>query len=57
VLGRIEVLVTADRFPEGTGWQGLPSWLPQERTVWSGTAAWLLTLPAWAGIAPVPPLR
>ena len=56
-LRRSEVIAAAERFPNGSGWQRLPDWLPQERTVWSATAAWLLRLSDWAGIAPVPPLR
>ncbi len=56
-LRKTEVIVTAERFPQGSGWQRLPDWLPQERAVWAATAAWVLRLADWAGIAPVPPLR
>jgi hypothetical protein len=56
-LQRTEVIVTSERFPQGTGWQSLPVWLPQERTVWAARASWILRLPGWAGIAPVPSLR
>jgi hypothetical protein len=56
-LKQTEVLVTSDRFPGGAGWQRLPDWLPQQHAVWTATAAWLLALPPWAGVAPVPPLR
>ena len=56
-LRRTEVIASTDRFPNGSGWQQLPDWLPQERTVWAATAAWVLRLSDWAGIAPVPPLR
>jgi hypothetical protein len=56
-LKQTEVLVTSDRFPGGAGWQRLPEWLPQQHAVWTATAAWLLALPPWAGVAPVPPLR
>ena len=56
-LQRTEVVVTAERFPQGTGWQSLPPWLPQERMVWAARASWILRLPGWAGIAPVPVLR
>ena len=56
-LRQSEVIATAERFPKGSGWQQLPDWLPQDRTVWSATAAWALRLADWAGIAPVPPLR
>jgi hypothetical protein len=43
------------RFPGGTGWQSLPSWLPQEHAVWTMTLSWVLEPPPT--IAPVPPLR
>jgi hypothetical protein len=56
-LQQTEVIVTSERFPQGIGWQSLPAWLPQERTVWSARASWILRLPGWAGIAPVPSLR
>ena len=56
-LQQTEVVVTTERFPQGVGWQSLPAWLPQERTVWSARASWILRLPGWAGIAPVPSLR
>ena len=56
-LQRTDVVVTSERFPQGTGWQSLPAWLPQERTVWAARASWILRLPGWAGIAPVPSLR
>jgi hypothetical protein len=51
------LLVTSPRFPGGEGWQGLPGWLPQERTVWTTAAVWILDPLAAAPIAPVPPLR
>lgn len=41
-LGEIRVLVSSPRLPGGTGWQGLPGWLPQERTVWSSEAAYVV---------------
>jgi Peptidase family M28 len=49
-LGGVRVVVTTGRFPGGSGWQQLPAWLPQERTVWTGTAMWVLTPPA--GVTP-----
>ena len=55
-LRGIEVLVTSRGFPGGAGWQRLPAWLPQERMVWSGSAAWQI-LPGEDAIVPVPPLR
>ena len=56
-LQQTEVVVTTERFPQGLGWQSLPAWLPQERTVWAARASWIVRLPGWAGIAPVPSLR
>lgn len=62
-LRQVRVLVTSWRFPGGAGWQKLPAWLPQDRTVWSGTATWALAADAAAApgtpgaIEPVPPLR
>lgn len=55
-LRALQILVTSRGFPNGTGWQRLPPWLPQERSVWSGAAAWQL-LPGRGAIALVPPLR
>lgn len=42
------VAVTSARLPGGEGWQSLPTWLPQGRTVWTARATWVL---------PNPPLR
>jgi hypothetical protein len=53
---RRAVLVRAGRFPQGEGWQQLPSWLPQERTVWTASATGARAPPA-ATLEPVPPLR
>ena len=36
------IAVTSARFPGGTGWQGLPAWLPQDTAVWSANATWVL---------------
>ena len=36
------VAVTSPRLPGGEGWQGLPAWLPQDRTVWTARATWVL---------------
>lgn len=41
-IGTPVVLATSARLPGGDGWQSLPSWLPQERTVWNATATWAL---------------
>ena len=51
------VAVTVHGFPGGSGWQRLPGWLPQERTVWSATSTWVVPAATGTGIAPVPPLR
>ena len=51
------VIVTSARFPGGSGWQQLPDWLPQENTVWSGTASWVVAAATAPSIAPVPALR
>jgi peptidase M28-like protein len=53
-LPSIRLAVSSSRLPGGDGWQSLPHWLPQDMTVWSATATWVL--PAQV-IAPVPPLR
>jgi hypothetical protein len=53
-LPNIRLAVSSSRLPGGDGWQSLPHWLPQETTVWSAGATWIL--PAQV-IAPVPPLR
>jgi hypothetical protein len=55
-LREIRLAVTDEGFPGGQGWQRLPGWLPQARTVWASTATWIL-LPAAAPLEPVPPLR
>jgi hypothetical protein len=56
VLQQTRVLIRSGRFPGGQGWQQLPTWLPQERTVWTGSAMWILAPPP-PGLEPVPPLR
>ncbi len=56
-LEDVRVAVTSSRFPGGTGWQGLPAWLPQDAAVWSGNATWVLPPSRPGAIAPVPPLR
>jgi hypothetical protein len=57
LLQQIRVGVVSSRLPGGSGWQGLPGWLPQERTVWSASATWVLPAASGLGIAPVPSLR
>ena len=54
-LPETRAVVVSPRFPGGSGWQSLPSWLPQQNTVWDADVAWVLA--AAAPIAPVPPLR
>jgi hypothetical protein len=41
-LRDIRVVVTDFGFPGGLGWQRLPAWLPQDRTVWSAAATWVV---------------
>jgi hypothetical protein len=54
-LSQIRAVVVSPRFPGGTGWQSLPTWLPQQNTVWDADVAWILR--AEAPLLPVPPLR
>lgn len=56
-LRDVQISVVDSGFPGGTGWQRLPEWLPQERTVWTGISAWVLPATAVRPIEPVPPLR
>ena len=57
VLQNLRIAVSSSRFPGGTGWQGLPAWLPQDTAVWSSNATWVLPPQVIPAIAPVPPLR
>jgi hypothetical protein len=41
-LADVRVVVTDSGFPGGVGWQRLPAWLPQDRTVWTATATWVV---------------
>ena len=52
-LHQTRVTATSARLPGGAGWQRLPAWLPQDRTVWLARATWVLPSP----IEVVPPLR
>jgi len=54
-LKDLRVLATAEGSSGDQGWQA-PSWLPQERTVWTADATWVVA-PFALPIAPVPPLR
>jgi len=56
-LREVRAAVTSPRLPGGSGWQSLPAWLPNEATVWSANATWVLPLGDTPAIAPVPPLR
>jgi hypothetical protein len=44
------VVFIATTLPGGTGWQGLPGWLPQERAVWTSSAAYVV--PLFPAVAP-----
>ena len=44
-LRATRVAVNSPRLPGGTGWQSLPAWLPQEHTVWTARATWVLANP------------
>ena len=39
-LAALRVAVTASGVPGGTGWQRLPSWMPQDRMVWTAWTTW-----------------
>jgi hypothetical protein len=56
-LRETRITVTSRRLPGGDGWQSLPAWLPQERSVWTASATWIVDPFADRPIAPVPPLR
>lgn len=45
-LASAQVVVLSPRFPGGSGWQSLPSWLPQEHAVWHLDVLWVLKIPA-----------
>ena len=44
-LEQTRIIVTTPGIPGGEGWQQLPAWLPQERTVWTATAVWIVAPP------------
>jgi hypothetical protein len=41
-LNDFRVVLQTPRLPGGSGWQGLPSWLPQERGVWTSDARYIV---------------
>jgi Zn-dependent M28 family amino/carboxypeptidase len=61
------LLVRLHALPGGSGWQQLPAWLPQDRSVWTSSAIYLLPLgtltppillePVPTPGAPIPPIR
>jgi hypothetical protein len=56
-LQDIRVVVTDSGFPDGSGWQRLPGWIPQDRAVWTASATWVIRADAPRPIEPVPALR
>ena len=56
-LRDVVVAVTDSGFPNGGGWQRLPSWVPGERAVWSAAATWVVPAARPRPLEPVPPLR
>jgi hypothetical protein len=56
-LHDILVVVTDSGFPDGSGWQRLPGWIPQDRAVWTASATWVIRADAPRPIEPVPALR
>ncbi len=41
-LSATSAIVIASRVPGGSGWQSLPSWLPQQNAVWHADVMWVL---------------
>lgn len=56
-LRDIRIVVTDSGFPDGTGWQRLPGWLPQDRAVWNASASWVIRAAEVGPLEPVSPLR
>jgi hypothetical protein len=56
-LKDIRVVVTDSGFPDGSGWQRLPAWIPQDRAVWTASATWVIRADTLRPIEPVPALR
>jgi hypothetical protein len=42
VLAATTAIVISSRFPNGSGWQSLPAWLPQEHAVWHAELMWVV---------------
>jgi hypothetical protein len=51
------LVIRSNGLPGAPGWQRLPAWLPQERTVWNAAFVWVLDPSVPPPIEPVPPLR
>ena len=41
-LSRVQVILRTWKLPGGEGWQGLPGWLLQDRTVWTSEARYIV---------------
>ncbi len=41
-LSRVRVVLRTSKLPGGDGWQGLPGWLLQDRTVWTSEARYIV---------------
>lgn len=41
-IADVRAVVRTHRLPGGHGWQGLPAWLPQDRTVWTSEARYII---------------
>ncbi len=55
----IRLAATDFGFADAPGWQRLPVWLPQDRTVWTVNATWIVPVdaPRPPALEPVSPLR
>jgi Peptidase family M28 len=56
-LQDIRLVVTDSGFPDGSGWQRLPGWIPQDRAVWTASATWVIRADPPRPIEPAPALR
>jgi hypothetical protein len=41
-LSQVRVMLRTSKLPGGDGWQGLPGWLLQDRTVWTSEARYIV---------------